>query len=152
MKSALSLLIILLSGFVISCGPTHKLPEVKALPAGQTWSGVWYSKQYEHMYLRQIGDEVHGIYSQKDGGTIEGRANGNLLEFKWLDPGSKSEARRSLHGRGYLSMKRDGDLIILTGEWGYNEDNHGGGIWEAEFVRVADADDPRNLEELKNDQ
>lgn len=150
MKKTILLFISL--AFFVSCGPTHKLPEVKSLPSGQSWSGVWYSPQYEHMYIRQIGDEVHGIYAAKDGGTLEGKANGNLLTFSWLDPGDKSEARRSLKGHGYLSMKRDGDAILLSGEWGYGEENHGGGIWKAEFVRALDADDPRTLEELKKDR
>ncbi len=150
MKNHFSLLLIVLSFFAFSCGSTHKLPEVQSLPAGQSWSGVWYSKQYQHMYLRQTGNEVRGIYSQKDGGTLEGTANGNLLEFNWIDPGNKSEARRSLRGKGYLSMKRDGDIITLTGEWGYDDQYHGGGVWEAEFVRATDSDDPRNLDELIN--
>lgn len=136
----------------MSCGPKAKLPDPQPLPAGQSWAGVWYSTQFEHMYLRQTGDEVRGIYTYKYGGTLEGTANGNLLTFTWIDPGDKTEARRSVKGKGWLQMTREGDLIVLKGEWGYNDARTGGGVWEAEYVRTMDEADPRSLEDWKKSQ
>lgn len=145
-----SLLFLIVSALLIaSCGPSTKVPDPQPLPAGQTWAGVWYSQQFEHMYLRQTGDDVRGIYTYKDGGTLEGKMNGNLLTFTWIDPGSKTEARRTIQGQGYLTMQREGDDVTLRGEWGYNDDRGGAGVWTAEFVRAMDAEDPRTLEEWR---
>ena len=153
MRKPLSTLIVLsLFAFVLGCGPKAKLPDAQPLPAGQSWAGVWYSSQFEHMYLRQVGEEVHGIYTYKFGGTIDGKANGNLLTFTWIEPGDKTEARRDVTGKGWLAMNRDGDLIKIKGEWGYNDEMTGGGVWDAEFVRTMDATDPRTLDDWKREQ
>ena len=77
MRNPMSLLLCLLTAFVLSsCGAKPQVPDPGPLPAGQSWSGVWYSTQFEHMYLRQTGDEIRGIYTYKYGGTMEGKANG----------------------------------------------------------------------------
>ena len=104
------------------------------------------------MYLRQTGDQVNGIYTYNDGGTIEGTTNGNLITFTWLDPGNKEEARRRFVGKGYLQLLKDGETVKLKGEWGYNDSYHGGGPWEAEWVRDMDKDDPLSLEEWQEKQ
>ena len=152
MRNATILLFVLVLGsFTASC-KNAAIPDPKPLPAGQTWAGVWYSPQFEHMYLRQTGDEVRGIYTYKFGGTIEGTANGNILKFTWIDPGDKDEARRSLKGKGWFQMKKEGELTKIEGEWGYNDSMTGGGVWEAEWVRDMDSDDPRSLEEWQESQ
>lgn len=152
MRKPLCALLLLVLSFAISCGPKAKIPDSQPLPAGQSWAGVWYSPQFEHMYLRQTGEAVNGIYTYKYGGTLEGTASGNILKFDWLDPGDKNEARRRVMGKGWLQMTRQGDLIVLKGEWGYNDARTGGGVWEAEFVRPMDADDPRSIEDWKREQ
>lgn len=140
------LFLLALTFFGCSAAPTT--PQPQALPAGTGFSGVWFSPQFEHMYLRQTGDEVRGIYAYKTGGTLEGTANGNLYSFTWIDPGSKEQATRSIVGKGYLQLVKEGDKIMLRGEWGYGESTTGGGPWEAEYVREMEADDPRTLDEL----
>lgn len=131
---------------VVGCGPGNKMPASKPLPAGTTFTGVWYSPQFEHMYVRQQGNEVRGIYTYKYGGTFEGTLDGNILKFDWIDPGSKEEARRGTKGKGYLQLVPDGESLKLTGEWGYGEDRSGGGPWEADYVRELEPEDPRSLE------
>ncbi len=133
----------------LGCGPSSKMPASKPLPSGTTFTGVWYSPQFEHMYLRQTGDEVRGIYTYKYGGTLEGTLDGNILKFKWIDPGSKEEARRGAKGEGYLQLLPDGESMKLVGEWGYDDNVAGGGPWEAEYVRELDKEDPRSLEDWK---
>ena len=150
-NSVVAMLVLVLA-FMMGCGPRANIPDAQPLPAGQSWAGVWYSTQFEHMHLRQTGDDVNGIYTYKFGGTIQGKANGNILKFTWLEPGDKNEARRAVRGEGWLAMTREGDLIVLKGEWGYNDAMTGGGVWEAEFVRTMNADDPRNLEEWRKEQ
>ena len=102
--------------------------------------------------LASVADEVRGIYTYKVGGTLEGTVNGNIMKFTWIDPGDKDEARRSLKGKGWLQMTKEGDLTVLKGEWGYNDAMTGGGVWEAEWVRDMDAEDPRSLEEWRESQ
>jgi len=144
-----SVFLVIVSLMFMACGPSQRMPEVQPMPDGATFGGVWFSPQFEHMYLRQTGDEVRGIYAYKSGGTLEGTVNGNLMTFKWIDPGDKETATRSVYGMGYLQMTREGDKLMIRGEWGYNESRTGGGPWEAEWVRPMDGDDPRNLEELR---
>ena len=107
MRNVLAPMMILLFVLTASCGTKTQLPDAQPLPAGQSWAGVWYSTQFEHMYLRQTGDDVNGIYTYKFGGTLEGKANGNLMTFTWLDPGDKGEARRAIKGKGWLQMNRE---------------------------------------------
>lgn len=140
--------LIVLAALAFGCGPRSKMPSPQPLPAGTSFAGVWYSTQFEHMYLRQSGEEVHGVYAYKYGGTLDGKTNGNLLKFTWIDPGSKEEARRSIQGKGYLALVKDGEKMKLVGEWGYNDDMTGGGPWEAEYVRPMDAEDPRTIDDL----
>lgn len=135
-----------------ACGPRANIPDPQPLPAGQSWAGVWFSPQFEHMYLRQQGDTVRGVYAYKFGGTLEGEANGNILVFQWIEPGDKSEARREVKGKGWLQLVKEGEKTVLKGEWGYNDERTGGGVWEAEWVRPMDADDPRSIEEWKEQQ
>lgn len=132
-----------------SCKSAPAIPEAKSLPVGAKITGVWYSPQFEQMYIRQVGDELRGIYTYKYGGSLEGKVTGDLITFKWIDPGDASEARRSLRGEGYWQVVREGDGIFLRGRWGYNEDYYGGGPWEAEFIRDIEAEDPRNIEEFR---
>lgn len=152
MRNALKLFACLLVLSFVGCGPKAKIPDPGPLPAGQSFAGVWFSPQFEHMYLRQQGDAVNGVYTYKYGGTLEGAANGNLIKFTWIDPGSKEEARRSLKGKGWLQIYKEGELTKMRGEWGYNEDYAGGGIWEAEYVRPMDPEDPRSIEEWRKAQ
>lgn len=149
---ALRLLIFAVFLGAMACGPSQRIPEPKPLPSGVNFAGVWYSEQFEHMYLRQTGDRVNGIYTYKEGGTIDGTVNGNLLKFTWIDPGDKTEARRNFQGKGYLQLVKEGDVIKLKGQWGYNDDVSGAGPWTAEWVRDMDSDDPRNLEEWRENR
>ena len=134
---------------VSSCKSTPKVPPAGPMPVGGKVSGVWFSQQFEQMYLRQVGDEVRGIYTYKYGGTIEGKITGDLIKFKWIDPGDPREARRTLQGEGYWQIVREGEQVFLRGRWGYNEDYYEGGPWEAEWVRDVEADDPKNIEEFR---
>lgn len=134
--------------FCTACGASQEIPDPQPLPSGASFAGVWYSPQFEHMYLWQSGDQIRGIYAFKTGGRIEGTANGNVLKFEWIDPGDKTSARRGFRGHGYLVLSREGELFVLDGEWGYDDAVQGGGPWKAEYVRTMDSDDPRSLDEL----
>lgn len=132
-----------------SCATTSGIPSAGTMPEGMTFAGLWYSDQYEHMYLTQTGNRVEGVYAYGEGGTIEGEVTGNLLVFEWVEPGSREHVRRTRRGKGYLQMMPDGETYKLVGEWGYNEEHRGGGPWTADFIRPEENEDPRTLEALR---
>lgn len=132
-----------------ACAGQQKVPKAQPMPAGKNFTGVWYSPQFEHMHLRQTGDKVSGIFTHQEGGTIEGEVDGNLLVFKWIEPGSKEQARRTMKGRGFFQLVEAGESTNLKGEWGYNDQVTGGGPWTAEWVRELEPDDALTLEKLK---
>lgn len=130
-----------------ACAPSRPRIRVrpKPLPPGIAYTGKWYSPQYENMTLKQEGDTVTGTFSYKTGGTLEGKLDGNVLIFDWIQPGDTSKARREVRGRGYFIIRDDGDKI--RGWWGYNDDLDGGGIWDADRIEERkgpsfDVDDP----------
>lgn len=144
-----SVTIVLLAALLAGCSGSPDVPDSEAMPGDYDFEGVWYSEQFEHMYLQQDGDQIEGVYAYRDGGRLEGEVDGNLLVFEWEEPGDKERARRSLEGRGYLQLVEEGGEPRLEGEWGYNEQVTGAGPWEAEFVREFDPDeDPLAIGEL----
>jgi hypothetical protein len=147
---SLVLVVCLIATSLVACSSKKQVvPDPKPRPTGTSFGGVWYSDQFEHMFLRQQGDKVRGIYSYDYGGTLEGTVEGNLMKFQWIDPGSKEEARRSFEGRGYFQLVQEGDSVRLVGKWGYGESYTGGGPWTAERVRDIDPEDPQTLEDLR---
>lgn len=136
--------------FVGCSAPAVVLPTPTPMPEGASFTGVWFSQQFGRMYLRQVGGDVRGIYEHDNGGTMEGTVDGNMLKFKWLDPGDRQAAVRTQQGHGYLMLKPGEQDPVLEGEWGYDEKYVGGGVWTAEWTREIESDDPRNLEEWKN--
>jgi len=103
--------------FGAGCGNKGQtIPDPGPLPSGADFAGVWYSPQFEHMYLRQTGNKVEGVYTYESGGTLEGTVDGNLLKFSWTDPGSKETATRTMKGRGYFRMVKEDDVLKLKGE------------------------------------
>lgn len=136
---------------VTGCSHGPDLPDPGSRPGGVDFAGLWYSPQFEHMYLRQDGDEVTGIYTYQTGGRLTGTVEGDLLTFEWNEPGSKETAVRQMSGHGFLQIDRRNGEIKLVGEWGYREDYRGAGPWEAEYVRALEADDPTTLDDLRTD-
>lgn len=139
-------------GLVVSVGACSSgggTPDAGAMPAGATFSGLWLSPQFEHMYLHQQGSQVEGVYVYGGGGKIEGEVEGNLLIFSWEEPGDRQAAQRDMRGKGYLQLSIDAGEPQLRGEWGYNDDRAGAGPWEAEFIRERKDDDPTTLEQLQ---
>jgi hypothetical protein len=145
----LSFLVLLTLGVgVVSCAGQPKVPQAQPMPAGQNFTGVWYSPQFEHMHLRQTGDKVSGIYTYKTGGRIDGEVDGNILVFEWTEPGDRKKAQRTMKGRGFLQLTQKADETALAGEWGYSDKVTGAGPWNAEWVRKLEPNDPLTLQNL----
>lgn len=154
MKKIISVLsmIAMLSGAVLmfgACATTQGVPSAQPMPEGISFTGLWYSEQFEHMYLYQDGDQVEGVYAYGGGGTITGEVDGNRLLFGWEDPGNRDEVRRTMKGKGYLQIVEESDQFRLKGEWGYNQERRGAGPWTAEFIRGIEDDDPTTLEAIR---
>jgi hypothetical protein len=134
---------------VSGCAVTSGLPSPRDMPEGMSFSGLWYSEQFEHMYLHQQGDQVEGVYAYGPGGQIRGEVRGNLLVFDWEEPGSREQVRRTMRGKGYLQLVESDDGYHLVGEWGYNEEHRGAGPWTADFIRSQESEDPRTVEAIR---
>lgn len=129
-------------GSIVACGGG---PQIKAgpMPKGASFYGVWQSPQYGSMHICQSGREIIGDYAKHErSGRIQGKVDGDLLTFQWEDTrelvkGKPMERR----GRGYFRIEvgDDGDQYI-RGEWGFGEDETGGGPWNAVKLRRGQPD------------
>ncbi len=147
-----SLLLAVIAGVSLllsACQTAAPIPTPVEMPAGKSFSGLWYSPQFEHMYMSQSGSTVRAVYAYGNGGELQGTVNGNMLTFRWIDPGNRQEARRPMEGEGYLQLFVEGEKTILQGAWGYEDEKTGGGPWTAEFVRPLESDDPQTIEQIK---
>ena len=103
---------------------------VAEMPAGQTFSGLWYTN-YGDMKLTQNPDgTVRGTFSYKNGGEIEGTVTGGVMKFRWLQPGDFQVGRRDASGHAYLVLVNGPDGPECKGEWGFADNYTGGGKWE----------------------
>ena len=122
-------LFLLCVGILAGCGePEVKLP-VKAMPAGASYTGLWYSN-YDDMNLVQEGTKVQGTFDFKTGGVINGTLEGGVLLFDWTQTGDLSVGRREVTGKGYFVISDDG--LAFEGRWGYGESRSNGGAWTAD--------------------
>ena len=127
--------LILVGGF--ACGGGTQLTP-GAMPAGGTFYGVWQSPQYGNMHLCQSGNQIIGDYAKHErSGRIQGTIDGDLMRFQWEDTRElvrgKPELKRG-HGTFRLAIGEDGDQY-LTGEWGFEDEDSGGGPWNAVKLR-----------------
>jgi len=122
------------------CGGASGRADVtpESMPAGGTYTGVWFSPQYGEMHLEQNGSTVIGEYTKDDrAGKIQGTVQGNLLRFAWTEERELVVGRSNINrGRGYFRyvLGDDGRHNIL-GEWGIDDAEYGGGPWNAYKLR-----------------
>lgn len=127
-------LICVLGVVAIGCSSAPQVQlDPKPLPPGVSFQGEWYSPQYENMVIEQKGSVVTGTFSYKEGGSFEGRADGDTLTFTWIQEGNKTTAVSGAEGSGYFVLSPDGKR--LEGEWGYGDLLTGGGSWTAERIQ-----------------
>jgi hypothetical protein len=141
------------------CGPKKsavKLANVTAgsMPAGASFKGVWYSEAFGELHLVAEGSNIVGKWKDKTHGRwgkMSGTITGDLAKFRWeehkmgaIGPGSTTS------GRGYFRYVPgdEGELPRLKGEWGYEENEIGGGNWDMNRVQ----DREPNLNEVKSDE
>lgn len=105
---------------------TASIPQ-QAMPSGASFSGLWYTN-FGDMKLTQKADGyTRGTFDYRTGGEVEGRVEGGVFIFEWVQAGDFQVGRREVRGKGYLVMGADG--LSMEGEWGYKDSYSGGGKW-----------------------
>ena len=130
-----SLLSVALVTLIAGCGGAGGRADVSpgVMPEGGTFGAVWNSPQYGRMDMVQNGSTVIGEYTKNERtGRIEGTAQGDLMRFTWSERRELvAGVPRINRGRGYFRMVKDGEGFKLIGEWGHDDDETGGGPWNA---------------------
>ena len=109
---------------------------VAAMPEGESFSGLWYTK-FGDMKLTQKADgTVKGTFDYKTGGEIEGTVEGGVMKFSWIQPGDFQVGRRDVSGHGYLVLTKTPEETECKGEWGYADNYTGGGQWHGKKAKV----------------
>jgi len=133
--SLLGLAVLLLA----ACGGDHNRANVSPgpMPQGGTFTGVWYSPQYGTMNMVQTGSQVICEYEKDERrGRIEGTADGNLMRFQWTERRELvSGVHQTNRGRGYFQLRQDTEGFKIIGEWGIDDNETGGGPWNAVRAR-----------------
>jgi hypothetical protein len=115
-------------------GAKHSI-RVGPMPAGGSFTGVWFSPQYGEMHIEQSGSTAIGRYTKDERqGRLQGSVEGDVLRFEWKEKremvvGRPAESK----GHGYFKVykKEDEDTWNLQGEWGTDASETGGGPWTA---------------------
>ena len=105
-----------------------------AMPAGETFTGVFHSLQYGEMQFVQTGNQVVGEYVKDERrGQVQGTVTGDLLRFEWSERRELVQGRpNTSRGRGYFRFVVGEDTdSYLVGEWGHDNNETGGGEWRA---------------------
>lgn len=114
----------------IGCGGSAASIPARAMPAGASFSGLWRSN-FGDMKLTQKPDGyTRGDFDFKTGGSVEGRVEGGVFVFSWVQYGDFQVGRREVSGKAYLVISDDG--LSARGKWGYGDNYEGGGLWTAE--------------------
>lgn len=116
-------------------GSARSARTAQPMPAGGTFTGVWFSPQYGEMHLEQSGQAVVGRYSKDEReGRIQGQLEGNLLRFEWRESReliANHPVQTTGHGYFHVVKNEQEDTWNLQGEWGHDDDESGGGAWTA---------------------
>ncbi|MBO4349804.1 MAG: hypothetical protein J6A01_02525 [Proteobacteria bacterium] len=106
--------------------PTANLPH-REMPAGATFSGLWYTNFGDMTLTQKMDGYTRGTFDYKGEGQVEGKVEGGVFIFDWMQPGDFQIGRREVRGKGYLVISDDG--LSMTGQWGYGDAYTGGGEW-----------------------
>ena len=117
-----------LSWGAVSCASTQTVLPSREMPAGATFSGLWYSNFGDVKLTQKADGTTRGSFDYKVDGTIEGKVTGGVFVFEWIQPGDFQVGRRDVSGKGYFVISDDG--LEFTGQWGYGENYTGGGEWK----------------------
>jgi hypothetical protein len=125
-------------GALVACGtPEAKFATTKAgpMPAGETWTGVYYNPVYGYLNLVENGGSLVAKWRRTDSshwGEMSGTVDGDIAHFTWkerrfgsLDPSGES------HGTGVFVYKLpagDHPIAELDGQYAL-EASSDVGVW-----------------------
>ena len=125
-KRILATGIVLAVSMAICVWPVYSTEKDKASAnASKDLSGIWKTNLVD-LSLTQSGNNVTGSYEHA-GGKLKGTITGNRLDYTWTETNGKK-------GKGYFIISDEGKSI--SGRYGYNDDNSGGGEWKGRKVEV----------------
>jgi hypothetical protein len=123
-----------LLALLVGCGGSPKL-QVRAMPEGGSFTGVWFSPQYGEMHILQSGSSAIGRYAKDERvGRLQGAVEGDIMRFEWTEERELIVGRPvQTRGHGYFRIVKDTaeDTWKLMGEWGNDAAERGGGPWNA---------------------
>jgi hypothetical protein len=116
-------------------GKAEPALQIKSMPEGGDFTGVWHSPQYGEMHIRQTGSSAIGRYTKDERkGRIQGNVEGDVMRFEWSEKRELIAGRSVLtKGHGYFRILHDDveKSWKLIGEWGNDAAERGGGPWNA---------------------
>ena len=124
-------LLLALSVASLGCsGPPKNLIKPGAAIPGLNLTGGYDCKQFGFMQLKHNARSrtVRGTYEgvRIDGsGRIQGRIEGDLVWFDWIQPGNPDSAILPARGKGWLRISNRG--AQHAGKWGYDQSKDDGG-------------------------
>ncbi len=125
-------------GVLPACGGAPaKFASVKGgpLPAGESWTGVYFNPVYGRLHLIEKGDGIVGRWKRTDSsrwGELSGNADGNVLHYKWKEHQVGAIGMNGVvEGEGVFvyKMGQDGKIAELKGEFAL-QDSDGTGEWD----------------------
>ncbi len=111
------------------------------MPAGETWTGVYFHPVYGYLHMVQNDNNVVGKWKRADQsawGELSGVATGNVLHFQWKEHkyGLVGPAAES-SGKGYFVYKPGTEKIAeLDGQFGVGDDETGADWHNIKQVRM----------------
>jgi len=120
-----ALCMLLLAGCALAM-PSYAAPAAPSAGGIKNISGTWKTN-WADLTLTQTGAAVIGSYAYK-GGQMQGTVIGNRFNYAWTQADGK-------YGKGYFLIAEDGNS--LSGRYGYNDDDAGGGEWTGTRVLPA---------------
>jgi hypothetical protein len=111
------------------------------MPAGESWTGVYYHPVYGYLHLVANTNNIVGKWKRTDTsawGELSGVATGNVLHFHWKEHkyGLVGPAAES-SGKGYFVYKVGGEKIPeLDGQFGVGSDEVGADWHNVKQVRM----------------
>ncbi|MBR4986346.1 MAG: hypothetical protein IKY83_11485 [Proteobacteria bacterium] len=125
---AISILFGCLSLGTMSCGAPQANIPTRSMPAGASFSGLWYTTFGDLKLTQRADGYTRGTFDYKTDGEVEGKVEGGVFILDWIQPGDFQVGRREVKGKAFFVISDDG--LSFEGRWGYNDSYDNGGIWK----------------------
>jgi hypothetical protein len=116
------------TGLACGSGGGAKFAQVKsgAMPANETWVGVYYNPVYGYLHINEQDGAIVGRWKRTDAshwGELSGTVEGNVFRFKWTEHkyGAIGPSADS-HGTGVFAYKMgQNNIAELGGQYALDE-------------------------------